>query len=517
MTNLLIVDDEPIICQGLVATVPWQTIEVDVVAEAHNGAQAIDVLKEHEVDIVLTDVRMPKMDGLALAEYIQKEMPHVQVVMISGYDEFEYAQKAIRFGVKDYLLKPVNIDELLILIRQLIEDIKSVNEQENSSQEEIWRQISDQMFQRSNQSQEKYDGKETSFCYRVINCQTVNYAQLMQNKDEEELKDIQQQLRTVVQEGMNAYQLKFFSFFMHDNEIVSILYVQEEEGELTREVVRDLYTTICEQWEQPIIFGVSKENNRLADIKEAYHATTSIMECNPAHHKGIYIDPDDRREKPAYTYPQDIETKMLDGILRQDTHVIKEAIDMLRKTMEKKGLFLDQALQLGREIITVINCKVKERNNDKSHTDVLLQLQEKLDLKVYNRLDTIVDLLQEDLLRMTDQKPVINEKNWLIQQAKQYIQERYQLNVKASEVAESLFITPNYFSILFRKETGLSFSEYLNKLRIDKAKELLSETPNRVFEIAEFVGYREYKYFVHVFKKHTGVTPTDYRRLHASH
>ncbi|QZA32917.1 response regulator [Hydrogenibacillus sp. N12] len=119
----LIVDDEPVICKGLRYTFPWDQLNIEVIGEAHDGAEALDFIRDHPVDLVITDIVMPRLDGLGLVKILHEEMPSVQVVMISGYEEFAYARQAIRYGVKDYFTKPVDLDELF---ERLIEIAKEI-------------------------------------------------------------------------------------------------------------------------------------------------------------------------------------------------------------------------------------------------------------------------------------------------------------------------------------------------------------------------------------------------------
>lgn len=264
--KMLIVDDEPIICRGLKDTIPWEKYNIEVIDTAHDGQDAILKVQNHaNVDLVITDVRMPNMDGLQLTSFIHRNYPNIRMIMVSGYDEFSYAQKAIQLGVKDYLLKPVNIEELVSRVIKLTHEI-------------------------------------------------------------------------------------------------------ENEKKLTR-MISNLHT---------------KEN------------------VNIAHSAAI------------------------------------------------KG-----KLNLG--------------NIDKT--------------------------------------------DWLIGKAEEYIKEYYKSNIRAHEVADIINISPNYFSSLFNQQTGKSFNEYINDLRIEEAKTLLIETPFKVHEIAELVGFKEYKYFVKVFKEFSNLTPMKYRKL----
>ena len=119
--KLLIVDDEPIISRGLRLTIPWEAINVEVVDTAYDGEDAIEKIKQYgDIDIVITDVRMPKVDGLQLASFLYTNYPHIRTIILSGFDEFEYAQQAIKWGVGNYFLKPVNIDELMENVQKII-------------------------------------------------------------------------------------------------------------------------------------------------------------------------------------------------------------------------------------------------------------------------------------------------------------------------------------------------------------------------------------------------------------
>src|SRR5699024_5326106 len=115
--KMLIVDDEPIICQGLKDTIPWRDMNVEVIGTSYNGKQSLAIMNEKNIDLVLTDVYMPEMNGLELSKHISNDFPNTRIIMLSGYDEFEYARQAIRLDIEDYLLKPVDIDELTLLVR----------------------------------------------------------------------------------------------------------------------------------------------------------------------------------------------------------------------------------------------------------------------------------------------------------------------------------------------------------------------------------------------------------------
>src|SRR5690625_3723171 len=142
MIKMLIVDDEPIICQGLTTTIPWCDIGVEVVGSACNGKEALSFMYKESIDLVLTDVYMPEMDGLELSKHVSKDFPKSKIIVMSGYDEFEYARQALRLGVEDYLLKPVDVNDLIELVKQLRQRIiEQKRDEKNLKQELISKQI----------------------------------------------------------------------------------------------------------------------------------------------------------------------------------------------------------------------------------------------------------------------------------------------------------------------------------------------------------------------------------------
>ncbi|MDQ0206956.1 response regulator transcription factor [Alkalicoccobacillus murimartini] len=343
--KMLIVDDEPVICQGLAQTIDWQSIGVEVVGLAFNGRQALQKVEQNQVDIILTDISMPDMDGLELAACIVQQHPDTKMIIISGYDDFEYARQAIRLGVEDYLLKPVDVDELMGLVKNVSEKI------------------------------------------------------------------------------------------MLDRKVNS--------------------------------------------------------------------------------YPKEAELCLVESVLMQDEEKVKACIADTVSVMKANDYSFRQTVHVCQELELVLKRKLQERLPNRPLDEVELHLQNEMEVQEVTTLSAIEEIFVNDVIRILGEVDQSKQNHWVIENIKRYIDKNYQLDLRASELAEQHFITPNYFSMLFKQETGKSFSEYLNGLRIQKASELLLDTSNKVFEIAEFVGYKEYKYFVQVFKKKLGLTPTLYRRLNA--
>ncbi len=197
-------------------------------------------------------------------------------------------------------------------------------------------------------------------------------------------------------------------------------------------------------------------------------------------------------------------------VLQQESDGLEDEVQQLLDSFIRQGLTLEEIASTLKDIeLSIIN-----KGQTKVFEKATLFFTQAIDTRIYNNYSVLKAMFIEDLKELMTCLERTNQHHWIILQVKKFIEDNYQRDIKAAEVAGAHYITPNYFSMLFKQETGYSYSEYLNTIRINKAKQLLAETSNKVFVIAEYVGYRDYKYFVQVFKNNEGVTPTQYRKFH---
>ncbi|MEH7111541.1 response regulator [Neobacillus niacini] len=396
--KMLIVDDEPIICRGLQQTIPWDEYMVEVVDLAYDGAEAIQKIKEHgDIDLVVTDVRMPNVDGLRLSAFLAENYPDIRTIIISGYDDFKYAQQAIQLGVKEYLLKPVDVNELLRVITKLTSAIQ---------EEQI---AAKQIYQ--------------------MNLQNAIFHQVLDLPD------------TIPNHSSLFANVRIYPF-------VSML---KEYKNKTKDLSEEELQSLKADWEQLV------ENSLKSQGYESVSVFTS------------------------------------------------------------KNVLLT-CVTNGQSALTPENLSFPELNCVFNEIDITIGQLKEVYQKLYEDTQYLPFSKQGFVVSPVSESSAFNPKgsDWLIERAEQYIRSYYESPIKAHEVADYINISPNYFSSLFRQKTGKSFNDYINTLRVEAAKQLLEETPFNVNEIAEKVGYREYKYFVDVFKKFTGYTPTKYRNITAN-
>jgi two-component system, response regulator YesN len=396
--KMLIVDDEPIICRGLQQTIPWDEYMVEVVDLAYDGAEAIQKIKEHgDIDLVLTDVRMPNVDGLRLAAFLAENFPAIRTIIISGYDDFKYAQQAIQLGVKFFLLKPVEVDELI----QVIIKITNALQEERKSTKQIY-----QMNLQNAIFHQVLDLPET----------TLNHSTLFA-----------------------------------DVRIYPFITMLRECKNKTKDLSEEELQILKADWEKQLV-----ENSLRSKGYESISVFTS-------------------------------------------KNVLLTCVTNYQSALTPENLSFPE-----------LNCVFNETETTIGRlNEVFQRLNEDTRYLPFSKQGFVVSPVSET--------SIYNPKgsDRLIERAEQYIRSYYASPIKANEVADFINISPNYFSSLFKQKTGKSFNEYINTLRVEAAKELLEETPFNVYEIAEKVGYREYKYFVDVFKKFTSYTPTKYRNLTA--
>lgn len=512
---MLLVDDEPLIRRGLEATVPWEKHGIHVIGTAEDGADAIRKIKDHQdIDLVITDVRMPHVDGLELASFLYDNCPQVRIIMISGYDDFKYAQKAIQLGVQDYLLKPVDIDELLTVATKVTKQIRTERtESEQVHQTNLKNAIYHQVLDFNVQVPEELKLFEHVQIHPFLTMLT-NYMHTTAQMSQDSLNELKREWEISIDNYLRYQGFSSISVFTGENMLLTCIVEYQDQGLSSQQVHSVLNKLVADQaMSLSFIFG--KEAVQVKNLYREYRKLSERTKYLPFSTENNIVwgvqglSPDRNLD-----YPDKIENELLDAIFQSKQMKITAAVEGLFNYLEAQRFFLDEAIAVCKEILT----KVFERYQAifrKEPAPVGLYFNRQLDVNLFNSYEILLELFQQDIDYIISQLDLKNagDKDWLIERAENYIQSYYASELKAHEVADVINISPNYFSSLFKQRTGKNFNEYINQLRVDQAKTLLEETPFKVNEIANQVGYQEYKYFVEVFKKFTGVTPTKYRNL----
>jgi two-component system response regulator YesN len=511
------VDDEPVICQGLRYTIDWAELGIEVIGEAYDGEEALRLMERERADIVLTDIRMDGMDGLELASQLNQRFPDVRIIIISGYEDFQYARQAMRIGVHDYLLKPVEIDELVKTVARLIEDMRANEGHNGEGLQEIklWlTNVARNGIAYGREAPSSLRGSQ----YRVAASRLERFQERYGELAREQLDDLREQWLTGVRQAAEQRPgLRSFSIFDQENLLITLIVADEPLQ--AAEWERFWKQAALQSRQSPAFYmGVSRlytdlneTSSRCAEAANLtnYHVVEqeAVLDCHTE------LKWSEIRRPAELDLAQTVQT-LSAALFKQNQEEMRAAVAGLFAFFKEQFYFLHEIASAREEVLTLLRQRL--RKSGMTGLDGVITANA-VDPSVLNTYDSLEQAVQEDMRKLYE----LVEQNggdrsyWIIEKSKRYIEEHFTHELKASEVAAWLKITPSYFSYIFKQSTGKGFTEYVNELKMERAKLLLATTHDKVFEIADQVGYKEYKYFVSVFKSYMGMTPKQYRSMQA--
>lgn len=511
--KMLIVDDEAVIREGLRYTIDWAELGVEVVGEAHDGREALRLVEQHGVNLVLSDIRMEGMDGLELAEQLRLHHPHVQVVMISGYEDFSYARQAIRLGVNDYLLKPVDIEELTTVVGKIVEHIHQVDKEGAIQDIQLW--LSGLARHGLSYGQEP-PASLRGVQFRILTTQLAEFHQCYANVKGESYEQVQRAWLEGLQRHLERQAIRAVSVFDHENLLITLL-AAEKEWELREwdELLERAVASLSPAEEGRIYGGASRIYVQLEETAERCTEAIRLLGLHVLGQDQVLIagryDEIMRERKLPSLDISDTVQHLVAALFKQDRQEVQTIVAGMFRFFRDSGYLLPEIWKIYEEAFALL----RQRLRQSGMTGLDYGHPGQPDPNIYNSYAGLEAVVMEDMqaLQQLIDKTGMDKSYWVVEKAKKFIVDHYRTDLKASEVAAWLKITPSYFSYIFKQSTGRGFTEYMNEMRIEQAKDLLATTHDKVFEIADKVGYKEYKYFVSVFKLHTGMTPKEYRGL----
>jgi two-component system response regulator YesN len=514
--KVLVVDDEPVICKGLRLTIPWTEMGAEVL-EAYDGEQALQIMNNISADLILTDVKMPRMNGLELVEHLHNRHFPGKVVMLSGYEEFSYVKKALQFGVKDYLLKPVDADELIGLLNKLLMEIAEEKDRKTARKlEAYYRYMAKEMVENAARDDAAFP-EPLSPCRFVVS-RIGEYYRLANGTSEPEQTRLRARWKERVDGAFREAGLPSVSLFLQTNLLLTVV-PENEDALLSGEAIRHIMDGCSGQELVPghrLEWMAAEDAVRLQEMKPKVHHLIRLLQqgTNGAAASAGGETDIMRRKSPSAGYPKEIEKTLLDLLFQHKEAEMRHTVRQLFEHFRKHEYTLQEAHLVCQEMYTMAERRLRATAG--LHELSRLPDLKTADLQVYNSFAAVEHLFWQALLETSEllKRANIGRNRPIIERVKAYIQQNYAQDLKSYEIADKLRITPNYFSSIFKKETGKSFHEYVNEVRIEKAKELLLTTSELVGTIALAVGYKEYKYFSNIFKKHNGFVPSEYREIH---
>ncbi len=528
MLRVMIADDEERICKLIAALVDWKALDMEIAGVAGNGPEAIRLAKELHPDILITDIRMPGCSGLDLIEEIKKSDPALEIVIISGYAYFEYAQTAIKFGVGDYLLKPIDQEELNTTLQKFKDRIFARQAMTKSGGGLFRKSEKDLKRLRAGLIDQLVSGKGETLSVAAL--QAAYYLPVESGIFQAVWLKLDGPSSAFTEAGLSVIMEKAASilesslrprctelvFGRAGSSYVGFLNYETGKKEEVRRGLKDCLNQLKSQQDLygPVKFSLAV-GRAAADPEELklsmYEASVAVKE-RLVKGSGRILE---RMPEPSALH----ERKLLDKYLRNITHAV-EVISLEEAkaaVLELSGAVKAMREVRGYEVLEMVHSCASlffSRLELTGRTELLREFDEQCEwCHSTEELFLLLEALLETHLG-TLRKKHENDADRPIRQAKEYIQNHFSDPITLEEVSGHVGLNPAYFSVLFKKTEGEGFAKYLIHLRMEQAKLLLRETNEPVSAICRRVGYNDIKHFTRTFEKDTGVKPATYRKLY---
>jgi len=518
--KVFLVEDEIVTREGIRDNIPWAALGFEFCGEAPDGEIALPLIQESRPDLVITDIKMPFMDGLDLSRILRERMPRLKIVILSGHDEFEYAQKAIQLGVAEYLLKPVTVQDLSNVLTKIagefdrehieMENLRRLRNQMEENRTTLTERLLFNLIMGAVSSAQAIDqGNQLG-----INLIAGSYLAMVikiELCDPSEQNHLQayQRIQSAIADTLRGH-AGVFLLQKGPEEVVLILLGN---GSQVLERKRDEIVTRIHAVAQPatcrLVVGGGTPKSRLTDLCQSFIEALANTQSRSARHmdaSGV-ID----KAELLKINKSAIEHYLKCGV-REDFDgffdtFIRPLGDMAFKSYTIRNYVFMDIVLITAHFINELGFSIDQVIPDIGSIE-----------KTLARVDTVEQIHEQArnilvaALALRDSR-ANNQYARILQQAREYIAQHYMdAEISLNEVASQVNLSPFHFSAVFSNEIGQTFKDYLTAVRLQHARELLRSTSLRSFEIAEKIGYNDAHYFSYVFRKHTGMTPKEYRQ-----
>lgn len=541
MLKIFLAEDEVIVRETIKRMIPWEDLGFELVGEAADGEMALPLLLRQKPDLLITDIKMPFMDGLTLAKVAKKEIPGLKVVILSGYDDFNYAKQAINIGVEDYLLKPITKNALI----ERLTEIRSRYEHEKTQKEYY------EKFHREMQAYEKNSSRDF---FEALVSGSMDMMEIYRRSEKLGLDIVAEAYNVLIftmnceedfsgqREGYSEWEAEslelleeFFSentsamlfrcnIFSYD---VLIKGQKETIEENTRSCVSEIQRIFDRKEQKRQWFVAAGEPvERLSQIQKSYYSASRAFSHRYLYDENIlYYDEMASMEKKNVTeddstYLQKVDVNALNpailqkflsnGLLEETENFVKDYFYAIGQEPLESLVFRNYVTLNVRfsvmSFLKEIGCDTRTLEQEDTE-DVLSESSKSLENAI-----AYAEKIISQAIALRDQNSG-NKNRSILKTAVDFIDSHYtEEDMSLNKAANAANVSANHFSALFSQNMGQTFIEYLTNLRMNKAKEYLRCTSMRSSEIAGEIGYKDAHYFSYLFKKTQGMTPSDYRK-----
>lgn len=541
MLKIFLAEDEVIVRETIKRMIPWENLGFELVGEAADGEMALPLLIRQQPDLLITDIKMPFMDGLTLARLAKKEVPGLKVVILSGYDDFNYAKQAINIGVEDYLLKPITKNALI----ERLTEIRSRYEDEKTQREYY------EKFHREMQAYEKNSSRDF---FEALVSGSLDMMEVYKRAEKLGLDIVAESYNVLIftmncnedfsgqREGYSSWEAESlemleksftghpFAMLFRSNVFSYGVLIKGEKNSIrenTRicvEEIRKIFDRKEDNKEWFVAVGESVE--RLSQIQKSYHSASRAFSQRYLYDgKVLYYDEMLAMEKKDVTnddseYLQKVDVNALNptilqkflsnGLLEETENFVQDYFYAIGQEPMESVVFRSYVILNVRfsvlSFLKELGCDTKTLEPEDTE-EILAESGRNMESTI-----AYAEKLVSQAIQLRDRNSG-NKNRSILKTAVDFIDQHYmEEDMSLNKAANVANVSANHFSALFSQNMGQTFIEYLTSLRMDKAKEYLRCTGMRSSEIAGEVGYKDAHYFSYLFKKTQGMTPSDYRK-----
>ncbi|MBB6673128.1 response regulator transcription factor [Cohnella nanjingensis] len=505
MYKVLIVDDEPFISEGLSDAVDWSAFGLEVVGTAENGEQALERLREAPADILITDISMPVMDGLELIRHARERLPQLKVIILSGYNEFDYLKQAMRLGIENYLLKPVHFEELHATLSGTVDKLNAQQAERPFGDDEIGILRDNVMYRYLTGRISPPEWAERTALLRID--LTKPYAAVA-------VLRAQGGAEAAYEAAEARFKEESAAVVFRDLEEDTVIVFGLDDPETGKaEAVRALESLAdaLEGHASPVRVSIGGACP-MAEVGASYEQARKAQQFFLVLPDRAFVDYDrlpsaDETAFPAELLSWDVYAKWV--VAREQDALTDQIASDFQAIRAAEGLNPTRAKTAAIELVIRMKMeadKLSRGDRGEGFKEALERITGADSLEEVERAVQSAAQLSVESYSGEDLSPVIR-------QVLRHIESHYTEGLTLKSLGEQYHIHPNYLGHLFHKQTGDTFADRINKFRIDKAKELLKDSRLKVNEIARQVGYLEIGYFYKQFKKHVGISPSEYKGL----
>lgn len=518
--KVFFVEDEIITREGIRDNVDWQANGFEFCGEAADGEIALPLLRTTQPDVLVTDIKMPFMDGLQLSKIVRERMPWVKIIILSGHDEFEYAQQAINLGVTDYLLKPVTVQKLQNVLQKLSvqldqerkekADLKKLQEQVEENRAILCERLLFKLVVGAISPPEAIEKGQMlglNFIARhyLVLVLKIELGDRSEQYDHDEYQRVQQAVTELTEKNPDVFVLK-----RDWGDLVLIMkggtpeYLEEE-----RDVLLDAIRQEIAKTRYRLTVGIGSSKNQLTAISQSFvEALVNVQ--NPAGEMKSGLNRAIEQAELLKVEKSAVENYLRSGTKNEFDKFFQAYLGPLGETALKSNLvrnyiFIDVVLAIAK-LVNDLGGDVDKVIPELNSIEMIMS-----NIKSIEQLRDQIYKILSSALAYRDSQPSDQYKK-LIHQTIGYLESHYtDPELSLNEMAAQANLSVSHFSVVFSQETGRTFKECLTEIRINKAKELLRMTALRSADIAYQVGYNDPHYFSTVFKKNTGLSPIEFR------